>query len=225
MALLNDTLEVPAELATALPCVKRTDLFTHQALDFDPRDEEWGSLPVEEQREYLAAKQIIEMQCVAACSTCPLLQQCRDWANTTPVAGVAGGMTEAQRRGVEDVIVEDIVTRDTTDTHATSALNLSRMTEETRAIYLYLAASAAGQASRDSVVEATQHLVDDDTALKWGGKRNGTDEEKKAAGRRKFILNRIDVAVRRGRIVSQKVNGTITLSLPNAVHHSVLSAA
>lgn len=34
---------------------------------------------------------------VAICDSCPVLARCRAWALETPVAGVAGGMTEEDR--------------------------------------------------------------------------------------------------------------------------------
>lgn len=39
-----------------------------------------------------------EPEAVAACRRCPVMQECRSWAVSNAVHGVAGGMTDEQRR-------------------------------------------------------------------------------------------------------------------------------
>jgi WhiB family redox-sensing transcriptional regulator len=66
-------------------------------------------------------------EALAVCGRCPVRRQCRRWALTNAVDGVAGGMTAAERAGwrreagqpepivtVEDFLLAEVVSADTT---------------------------------------------------------------------------------------------------------------
>lgn len=92
---------IPDDLVNQVPCQTQTDLYTDHALDIDIDDDEWVRLSRDEQYARLTAKQAAEARAVAACGTCPLLDQCRTWALEMGenVFGVAGGLTHEERSG------------------------------------------------------------------------------------------------------------------------------
>jgi hypothetical protein len=49
-----------------------------------------------------------ERKALAVCDACPVLDACRAWALTTPVSGVAGGLTELQRNRVRGHQLPDL---------------------------------------------------------------------------------------------------------------------
>lgn len=210
-ALLTDTLKVPDEYAATLPCVLRGDLFTDDRLDYDYFDDDWRALPLEEQRAHLQAKQVVEALCVAECAKCPIIDQCREWAKSTRVHGVAGGLTEEQRHGYRRNAAPAAPA--TTSRRASrTPVDMERLSPETRAMYEYLAAAGV-PCRRDDVIAAAMEHVDDETALHWGRYAKGDEDKQRAAGRRKFLLNRLDIATRRGRISTTKADGAIMVSL------------
>lgn len=87
-------------------------------------------------------------------------------------------------------------------TAAKVSLLTQRVSPETAAVYDAL--SDGRFHDRSEIIAATLDLVDRATALKTAPKgRTYADEEAQAAvGARKFLLNRIDIAIRRGRIHS-----------------------
>lgn len=232
MALITGTLAVPADLDTTLPCVQHADLYTHEALDADPYDEDFQNLDADAQRSQLEMKQIIETACIAHCAACPLLNACRDWSLTTQVHGVAGGLTQHQRDLATGRVTlthrasqpAPSTNRSATGSSARKTLDPSRLTPETLAMYEYLAASHSAQ-PRENVLTAGAAHVPYETALRWGQHHNGTPEEQHAAGLRKFLLNRLDIAVRRGRITSARVDGHIMLALSPETYDALQPAA
>lgn len=92
-----------------------------------------------------------------------------------------------------------------------NVINIDRVSEETLAMYKFLADGAVR--SRDDIIAAAEHHVNDETALRAGKNLSGSREYKIKAGRRKFLMNRLDIAVRRGRIHMEKNNGTVLLWL------------
>lgn len=92
---------IPENLVKQVPCQTQSNLYTDHALDIDIDDDEWVRLSRDEQYSRLAAKQAAEARAVAACGTCPLLDQCRTWALEMGenVFGVAGGLTHEERSG------------------------------------------------------------------------------------------------------------------------------
>jgi hypothetical protein len=92
---------IPDDLVNQVPCQTQTNLYTDNALDIDIDDDEWVRLSRDEQYGRLTAKQAAEARAVAACGTCPLLDQCRTWAlgMGENVFGVAGGLTYEERSG------------------------------------------------------------------------------------------------------------------------------
>lgn len=226
MNLLTDTFKVPADFDGVLPCVREAALFASPALDADPYDEDFRTLTSAEQQSALAAKQVTERACVAACNTCPLVSQCRDWAMSVNVHGVAGGTTQAERRAANGWTGPELVpgepspreARGTETAHAArSNINLARVSDETLAMLRFLASDAGIIRPRDEVVAAGAPYVDDDTADRWGRHSAGDDNQKRESGRRKFLLNRLDIAIRRGRIKSTKTNAGVMLALASDV--------
>jgi hypothetical protein len=97
---------------------------------------------------------------------------------------------------------------------ARTPLRAQRVTAETAAMYDLLLDGHAH--SREEIVAAIMKYVDREVALRTAPKgRNYPNEDVKAqVGARRFLLNRIDIAVRRGRINMQAVgNRNVTLSL------------
>lgn len=92
---------IPEDLLNQVPCQTQANLYTDQSLDIDIDDDEWVRLTRDEQYARLSAKQAAEARAVAACGTCPLLDQCRTWAMSMGenVFGVAGGLTYEERSG------------------------------------------------------------------------------------------------------------------------------
>lgn len=253
-------LDIPEDKTSSVPCLIVPEIFTNPDLDVDFDDSEFLQLSYEDQQERIRAKEIAEQRAVAACSAnCPMLTQCREWALTVPVFGVAGGLTQEQReratgrasytvvpvtvRGSRGKIRDDLVERWTDQgltakqiaeyMHATertinrararsrsnnmerrnsrNVINLDRVSEETLAMYKFLADGAVR--SRDDIIAAASHHVNDETALNAAKNLKGSQEYKIKAGRRKFLMNRLDIAVRRGRIHMEKNNGTVLLWL------------
>jgi len=99
---LGDTLlRIPNEVEHLVPCLQSPSLFTDPALDLDQDDESWVLLSTSQQHFQIAARQAAEERAVAACRTCPILDECREWAmeQGSGVFGVAGGLTYEQRTG------------------------------------------------------------------------------------------------------------------------------
>jgi len=93
---------IPDELNQKVPCQVSPQLYDDPALDIDLDESEWIALSGEQQRARLQLKVSAEQRAIAACNTCPLLQECRDWAMTSGVEvyGVVGGTTPEERRSV-----------------------------------------------------------------------------------------------------------------------------
>lgn len=320
MSLNFDFLDIPEDLNGHLPCATQSHLFTDSRLDIDFDDDSYLLLSSDEQHTLLAEKQAAETAAAAACQTCPLINECREWALNTRVFGVAGGLTDKQRaqmtgaalpepvvdtaqRGSRGVIRDDLVSlwtsqgmsaaqiaerlhcnkrtverrrnaiadhgvtfgvdnptyvhvtidendarnhtadngqrRRATDpeviaartdaatpkhTPAKRAINLTKVSPETLAMYRTLA--DGGLRDREEVITAATPYVDDATAEKWGKHTKGTPEQKIAAGRRKFIMNRLDIAIRRNRINAKKTDtNRVVLSLASDVRDAILTDA
>jgi hypothetical protein len=106
------------------------------------------------------------------------------------------------------------ITTPAPDTAAASPLIIARVTDETAALFDALADGRFHD--RDQVIAAVAHTVDRDTALKTAPKsRTYADSDAQAAtGARKFLMNRIDIAVRRGRIqIVTDADGQVLLCL------------
>lgn len=98
--MLTNVLDVPDALVGKIPCQdpETSGLFLTLDLDLDLDDPDYLALTQAEQQARHAAKEVAEQAAVAACQACPMLAQCRDWAMTAQVHGVAGGLTDTQRR-------------------------------------------------------------------------------------------------------------------------------
>lgn len=90
---------IPDNLIAEVPCQTQSALYEDPALDIDMDDDSWVLASREEQFARLAAKQAAEANAVAACSGCPLIAECRNWATSMgqDVFGVAGGLTQEER--------------------------------------------------------------------------------------------------------------------------------
>lgn len=91
---------IPEELDQKVPCQQNPELYDDPALDIDLDEAEWVALSGENQRIRLRAKANAEQRAIAACNTCPLLEQCRNWAlnSGVEVYGVVGGTTPEERK-------------------------------------------------------------------------------------------------------------------------------
>lgn len=87
---------------------------------------------------------------------------------------------------------------------ASGKLNPDRISPETAAIFDLLA--DGGMKDRNDIVNAVLHVVPRDVALRTAPSNTNyvNEDVKAAAGARKFLLNRIDLATRHGRISSVK---------------------
>lgn len=93
IALVDDTLHIPDGVAT--PCTTNSMLFTDSALDPDP--DWWTTLDAADRHDVAMAKDEAQRRAVTQCRTCPILDQCHEWAMRVDVFGVAGGTIHAQR--------------------------------------------------------------------------------------------------------------------------------
>jgi hypothetical protein len=86
------------------------------------------------------------------------------------------------------------------DTAAKIPLLVQRLTDETAAIYDAL--MDGGFQDRSDIINVALPFVDRDQALSTApkGRAYADDDAKVAVGARKFLMNRIDIGVRRGRI-------------------------
>ena len=101
MELLSDTLEIPSSVTT--PCMTHSTVFTDMALDADPKI--WTTLDPDEQFELAESKREAQDRAVALCAGCPILSECRSWAENNDVFGVAGGLRQSERpRHAPDII-------------------------------------------------------------------------------------------------------------------------
>lgn len=101
---------------------------------------------------------------------------------------------------------------------ASNDLIPSRVSPETALIFDMLI--DGGLRDRNSVIEALIPSIDRAVALESApeGRVYADDDAKAAVGARKFIMNRIDIAVRRGRIVSMKTeSGKILICMEKNV--------
>ena len=81
MELLSDTLEIPSSVTT--PCMTHSTVFTDMALDADPKI--WTTLDPDEQFELAESKREAQDRAVALCAGCPILSECRSWAENNDV--------------------------------------------------------------------------------------------------------------------------------------------
>lgn len=84
---------------------------------------------------------------------------------------------------------------------AATPLVPTRVSDETAA--LFDALSDGAQRDRSEIVDGVLHLVDRKTALAKApqGRTYASDDDKARIGARKFIMNRLDIAVRSGRVI------------------------
>lgn len=232
LALLTNTFDVPKDFEGVLPCVANASKFQDRALDMDPYDEDFQALTRDEQQEALAAKQIAERVAVAECNGCPLLTECRTWAVSVSVHGVAGGTTQAERRATQGWTGPELVPGEPSPSEARQetsvargAIRLDRVSEETLAMMKFLADGDSVIRPREDVLAAGAPYVDDATADHWGRHSGGDAAAKRIAGRRKFLLNRLDITIRRGRINATKTDSGVMLALAPDVASALLTAA
>lgn len=116
-------------------------------------------------------------------------------------------------------------TKEFSASQAKTGLDRARLSEETLAIYEALADGA--MRDRETIIAAAVPHVDPEIAERWGSKGAGANRsaaERRVAGARKFVLNRIDIAIRRGRIVETKTDsGTRMLRLSEKTAKEVRS--
>lgn len=273
--------QIPAEMTTRVPCVTQPQVFLHRDMDIDTSEPAWVNATPDVRHARRQAQAIAHSRAAAACFSCPLLEQCRDWAlaQRGRIYGVVGGLTPAQRSAYETpspVVAErgprgqvrDDVVADLTRTGATAAqiaqtlgchprtverrraglrdggrlydpvnaprplsgagsrserprpaagaLVISRVTAETAAIFDQLLDRSA---TRDEVVEALLGIVAADTAARFtpAGRRYSSEAARLRSGARRFLVNRIDIAVRRGRITADRTpDGVVVLALDPA---------
>lgn len=99
-------------------------------------------------------------------------------------------------------------------TPAATAIDFDRVSPETLAMYRALGDGAVR--SREEVLGAAASQVDDATAARVGARLPGDDRQRLESGRRKFLMNRMDIAVRRGRMHLARANGTVVVWLDRA---------
>jgi len=99
--MLKDILDIPVDLEGKVPCqdIATRGLFHTLDLDVDIDDPDYLALTTEGKQARHAAKAVAEQAAIEACSLCPIMQQCREWAMRVHVHGVAGGLTEKERYG------------------------------------------------------------------------------------------------------------------------------
>lgn len=95
---LTEAFIIPDDLVGSVPCQYNAGLYTDSALDADLDDPDFLALDRDTQISRLSLKQAAETTAVAACQTCPLLSECAAWSLNTEVFGVAGGMTDRERK-------------------------------------------------------------------------------------------------------------------------------
>ncbi len=100
---------IPEDMLGKTPCQVSPIIYEDPALDISLDDSEWLALESSEQKARLEAKQDAEAIALAACNTCPLLEQCKEWAMSMKenVFGVVGGTTIEQRSN--NVVIREIV--------------------------------------------------------------------------------------------------------------------
>lgn len=96
---------------------------------------------------------------------------------------------------------------------AQGTLDTSRVTPETAALYTALVHGA--QRDRSAVVDGILDVVPVDVALARAPRDREYPNEnmQRLVGARKFLLNRVDIAVRSGRIIQTRTNGRVLISL------------
>lgn len=80
-----------------VPCVENYALFNTR--DLDPDVIEWMNSDPVTQGYVATKKHVAQEKAVKVCRTCPLIQECRQWAFNTRQYGILGGTTEAERLG------------------------------------------------------------------------------------------------------------------------------
>ncbi len=94
-------------------CRGQEDLFDAVALEWDPRSREAHSLAPVERASQKSAYDEAVAACLKVCAQCPVLTQCRDWVEATPlrVYGVVGGLAPDDRHTPTLTAVDDTTTR------------------------------------------------------------------------------------------------------------------
>lgn len=101
---------------------------------------------------------------------------------------------------------------------ATSALNLDALSPETQKIYEYL--SSGTWMSREELLTELADITPAKVAMGFAPKNRTypSDDDKYRVGARRFLLNRVDIAIRRGRIHKRTTDdGEVLLRLSEAV--------
>ncbi len=95
-------------------CTMRSSLFNHDALDYDPRDEDYADLTPQQHAEHALDKENVEAAAKAVCASCPMLSLCRSEAIAAsgPAYGVTGGLTAAELRALRN---PNLIADDTDD--------------------------------------------------------------------------------------------------------------
>ena len=100
---------IPDDMLGKTPCQVSPIIYEDPALDISLDDSEWLALDSSEQKARLDAKRAAEELAIAACNSCPLIEQCKEWAMKMQenVFGVVGGTTIEQRSN--NVVVREVV--------------------------------------------------------------------------------------------------------------------
>lgn len=95
----KDLFVIPDDMVSIVPCQVKPELFENPDLDIDMDEDSWVLAPEQNKIIRLELKRTAEAKAVAACQTCPLMQECQTWAMEMgqDVFGVVGGLTEEQR--------------------------------------------------------------------------------------------------------------------------------
>lgn len=282
---MTTTFTVPT--STMTPCQEHPEVFFCDELEIDTSDGTWHTLTVQEKLRRMSAQEAAENRAVQLCRTCPVLDECSQWAQNTRarIFGVVGGLLprerthydipiyvmdhERDRRGrvrsdnvrrllrmghthqqiatalacsphtiarianrtpqedttmtdtalSSDIVFPGDITRPKTEhKKAQSTFKPESLSPESQKIYEYL--SDGQWHSREDLLHDLLTEIPVDTAEGFAPKNRtyATSEQKQAAGARRFLLNRLDIAQRRGRMESRKLSdGEVLIRLSESV--------
>jgi hypothetical protein len=210
----SEILDIPDSYRNSVPCQVQPELYTTKDLDLELDDETNADPILRKQR--IAAKAAAEKKAVNACLSCVMINECREWALNTDVFGVAGGLTQRERnklkrRNQVEQLSSSVVLNISVPSKAKKSINFDQVSKETLAIYEIL--SDGKQHTRDSVIDEAKNSVPKKMALQFAKTKANSTREKIDNGCRRLLLNRIDIGVRRGRILSYKNDEDIMLTL------------
>lgn len=205
--LIDDTFDTGA---VDTPCLTRPEIFVDPALDVD--DDVFAAASAEEKTFLAESKSAAEERALNACARCPLLTECRTWARSVDVFGVAGGLRHSERHapcevdlweGAESLRVSQTSSGGVRKAAVSRRRTARWATMATPTMKLFHRLIVEGKMLKQEAIVHMLSFVDDGIAEKSAPSRRSypTVAARRDAGARRYVYNLLRIQIRSGNII------------------------